>query len=247
MRIKTVDTGTVGSSLHRSIGRVGLIAAAFSVTSCSTQEVDSPTPGESEEEVGIVQQELGEAACGTVSGLAQPHGAIDSSFSTSTDNELASEYIHYDISSSCPYQFIGEYTNLPAFNANYNLAGSASVQGANAYDYAFDSITNELDCERTRIYVGVYVWDSNTTNPSATYTYHGKGNWVGGEFGGCHTTLIDKNSSVFTDTGYFVVPTGKYKIRIAGRAQYCSGSDGCDAALNTNLRVETHLSRVPAS
>ncbi|WP_438039674.1 hypothetical protein [Sorangium sp. So ce128] len=188
--------------------------------------------GDGDDDLGTAQQALGEPDCGTVamSGLfwQSADGISRSTLGTQTSPDWTYT------SGACPYQYIVEYTNLPAGDGTRNLYINTTFQGGNVWS----DITNETDCERMHLLVGTYIWNSNTTDPSSTETAVTDGLWTGTSCVG-----VWSNSSIGVGADYGNLSStpldGKYKVRVAARAYQCAHADNCDDWLRTSLRVET--------
>lgn len=188
-----------------------------------TASCDLPDSGSEPQadDVGVAQIALGEAACGTYSltGTGTADGIIKT-YSSAGVYQDSPDWT-YDWP-NCPYQYITEFTNLPATlvgNEGVHVGGRFYADAGNPAN-VFATLSNQFICERTRLYVGVYVWNTNVTNPSTVYTYHAKGTWSGGS---CNQSVVSASAGI--DQGYVSIGAGKYKARVATRAYFCSGTD----------------------
>ncbi|MGK3966719.1 hypothetical protein WMF38_21395 [Sorangium sp. So ce118] len=170
------------------------------------------------DELDQTQQAIGDVGCGTISmtGMDASDGI---SLSTLVDQE--SPDWTYNPGSSCPYQYLVEYTNLPADNPSSALRMMGKLGG----DTTFDDITNQADCERTHLQMSYYVWNTSSTSSPTITTYQEDGVWG--------------TSQCFRSPYLGSIPAadGKYKIRVGARVLFCAFSDGCTVAQRTNLKV----------
>ncbi|MGK3967064.1 hypothetical protein WMF38_23185 [Sorangium sp. So ce118] len=198
-----------------------MITVAMSATALGCVEGEAYKSELADDELGQTQQAIGDVGCGTISmsGMDAADG-----ISRSTLGVQQSPDWTYNPGPTCPYQYLVEYTNLPAGEALYNLYIRTRLHD----DTVFADITNETDCERTHLLTGYYVWNTSSSSPTIT-TLEEHGNWSGT---GCNTTVV----------GALPALDGKYKVRVAARALYCAFSDGCTEAQRTNLKVETSSS-----
>ncbi|WP_437507385.1 hypothetical protein [Sorangium sp. So ce1099] len=168
-------------------------------------------------ELDETQQAFGDVGCGTISmsGMDSSDGI---SHSTLVDQE--SPDWTYNPGTSCPYQYLVEYTNLPADNPSSALRMMGKLGG----DTTFNDITNQTDCERTHLQMAYYVWNTSSSTPVLT-TYQEDGMWGTTQ---CFRSPLN---------GSIPAADGKFKIRVAARVLYCAFADGCTVAQRTNLKV----------
>ncbi|XXX77389.1 hypothetical protein WMF30_01265 [Sorangium sp. So ce134] len=204
-----------------------MTTAAMSALAIGCVEGESHMSDLAGEDLGHAQQAIEDEGCGKIN-MAFLSAA--DGISRSTIGVQQSPDWTYNPNSNrgqetfCPYQYLVEYTNLPAFSASEDLRIVASLHG----NADWSGITNEMDCERTHLQTGYYVWDtSTTTNPTITSSQI-DGVW--------NSSLNSCSGSLSGDTPAL---DGKYKARITVRALYCAFSDGCTEAQRTNLKVET--------
>ncbi|MGK3985873.1 hypothetical protein WME99_22690 [Sorangium sp. So ce136] len=192
------------------------ITAAMAALAIGCVEGGSSESELAGDELDQTEQAIGDVGCGTISmsGMAAADGIIRS---TLVDQE--SPDWTYNPGTSCPYQYLVEYTNLPADDPSAALR----IKGKLGGDTTFNDITNQTDCERTHLQVGYYVWNTSSSTPTIT-TYQEDGLWATTQ---CFGSIV----------GAMPAADGKFKIRVAARVLYCAFSDGCTVAQRTNLKV----------
>ncbi|WP_437316889.1 hypothetical protein [Sorangium sp. So ce385] len=193
------------------------ITAAMAALTMGCVEGGSRESEPAGDELGEADQAFGEAGCGTISmtGL-DPEDGISLSTLVAQDSPDWT----YNPGTTCPYQYIVEYTNLPADDPNKALRIMPMLGGG----VTFPAITNQADCERTHLQVGYYVWNTSSSSPTVT-TYEEDGLWSGST---CLRWPVQ---------GALPAADGKFKIRAAVRVLFCAFSDGCTATQRTNLKV----------
>ncbi len=206
-----------------------VFTAAMSALAVGCIEGESYQSELAGDEIGHIQQAVNEQGCGTI---ALSSAGNEDGISRPTPFAQESPDWTYNLGSDCPYQYVVEYTNLPAFDPTKDL----SFEGRFANGDSWSDITNEVDCERTHLHVGTYVWNSNTTNPSSSYGRIFDGHWSGTT---CSPVLSSSTVSPSGSPNAIPPLDGKFKARIAMRALYCAFADGCAEAQRTNLKVQS--------
>ncbi|WP_437571532.1 hypothetical protein [Sorangium sp. So ce542] len=210
---------------------IAAVCSAFAVGCTEGAPYESSIEGEQDEVFGEAQQALGEAGCAkyTLTSTGTKHGITRSTAGVQTSPDWTYDASTSDSTTTCPYQYIVEYTNIAPAQPDARLRVWASL----ASPWDVDDIETEDDCERVEVETGIYVWNTNTTNPSTTYTNIQTGSWDG--------TSCNR---VFSGTEPFDV-AGKHKVRVAARARYCLGVGCPSTPLTTNLRVRTEAVWLP--
>ncbi|MET0342265.1 MAG: hypothetical protein ABW252_14770 [Polyangiales bacterium] len=228
---------------------------ALALASCADVPLDGDAPNEDapyddaaesategEGEIASIEQAVGELACSSVGVSAVGNANGRRRTVAVGDNIQASPDWTYHNGGGCPYQYITEYTGFGGIAPLYiHTAGAAARNASTAARGPLATITNPTDCARTRLTVGVYIWNANTPGYNQLHTFQGRGQWVAlGLFPPYCATQKTSGSlagPTYTFTG------NRYKVRVAGRVEYCRPGDGCVAPLHTDLRVETKLVR----
>ncbi|WP_437478951.1 hypothetical protein WME75_31580 [Sorangium sp. So ce1014] len=201
----------------RHLLSIALATISALAVGCVEGEPHGPgLSGDESDAIGESQLALGEAACATV-GLSS--SGDQNGITRSTVGAQASPDWTYN-PVGCPYQYIVEYTNLPTSPNQALRAYPRFLDGSH-----FDDITNEIDCERSHLLTGTYVWPTSTTTDPTIYTHVQDGVWSG-------------TSCSYDSSGTLPRVDGVHKIRVAARAYYCALADGCSAYTRTSLRVE---------
>ena len=215
-------------------------AASFDETQPYDEGEESTNPAITDD-VASTEQALGEAACASTFVPAAGNANGRTRAAAAGDNVQVSPNAAYN-ASGCPLQYVVEYTGIGGIIPLYSYtAGAAALNGSTATFGPLSSVNNKVDCERTRLSFGVYVWNTAVALP-VLRTFEGRGKWIS-------IGIVPPFCSTNKTGGSLPGPTyqfsGQHKVRIAARVEYCRPGDGCIAPLNTDLRVETKLVRKP--
>lgn len=142
---------------------VGALVSAGCVEGADEMAIDDVE----EEEVGTAQQKIGgEAACATLS-VASPYGA---STATVYGAILRSPDDKYNPGSTCPNQYIAEFTS-------WNSLGTGYYMGV---DWDVAHINNSTDCTSARLTVHYYGYSGGAWNTTPTGEDRWNGVWSSG-------------------------------------------------------------------
>lgn len=153
--------------LRKSLAVVSLGATvAVLGSACEVSDVSSSPGPATNEAVGTSQEPIHEAACATIA-LSDPNGG--SIALTGQYQSVSPSSANYGAGrSTCPHQYVVEFTNWDQSPSNYNevVATFASMP------------TNATDCANSRIYYTWYGYNGSWTSWMNSDYY--AGSWSGG-------------------------------------------------------------------